>query len=85
MRVGKPVIASTVGGLPEIVLDGVTGRLVPPADPGAIRDALLGIEDDELLRMGEAGRARFLRLFTSDRLADELDALERVSNAFQPA
>ncbi len=77
MRVGKPVIASTVGGLPEIVLDGVTGRLVPPADPGAIRDALLGIEDDELLRMGEAGRARFLRLFTSDRLADELDALYR--------
>ena len=77
MRVGKPVVASTVGGLPEIVVDGVTGRLVPPGDPAALRDALLGIEDGELRRMGEAGRARFLRLFTSDRLADELDALYR--------
>ena len=77
MRVGKPVIASTVGGLPEIVVDGVTGRLVRPADPRALRDALLGIGNDELRRMGEAGRTRFLRLFTSDRLADELDALYR--------
>ena len=77
MRVGKPVIASTVGGLPEIVVDGVTGRLVRPGDPASLRDALLGIGDDDLRRMGEAGRARFLRLFTSDRLADELEALYR--------
>jgi glycosyltransferase involved in cell wall biosynthesis len=37
----KPVVASRVGGIPEVVLDGITGYLVPPADPGAISHAVV--------------------------------------------
>ncbi len=77
MRAGKAVIASAVGGLPEIVLDGVTGRVVPPGDPFRLRDALLGITDEELRTMGAAGRERFLGRFTSDRLCEALDDLYR--------
>src|SRR5262245_50668115 len=55
---GIPVVASRVGGLVETVQDGVTGVLVPPADPGAIVDALRTLEDDALrARLGAAGPA----------------------------
>jgi glycosyltransferase involved in cell wall biosynthesis len=60
----RPVIATDVGGLPEVVLDGVTGLVVPPADAGALADALARcLGDDQLaaqLRVGLAGsRERF--------------------------
>jgi glycosyltransferase involved in cell wall biosynthesis len=67
MRAGKPVVASAVGGLPEIVVDGVTGRLVPVGDAAALGTALVAQNRASLGRMGEAGRARFLHLFTSER------------------
>jgi len=56
---GRPVIATTVGGLPEAVEDGVTGLLVPPADPPALARALVKLlsDPDEALRMGARGRA----------------------------
>jgi D-inositol-3-phosphate glycosyltransferase len=47
---GTPVIAAAVGGLPEVVRDGVNGRLVPPGDPNAIRAALVALEDPDLRR-----------------------------------
>lgn len=72
MRAGKPVIASAVGGLPEVVVDGITGRLVPPGDVTALRAALLADDDDSLRRMGAAGRDIFHHRFTSDRLHEEL-------------
>jgi glycosyltransferase involved in cell wall biosynthesis len=60
MAVGLPVIASNVGGVPELVVDGETGVLVPPGDPHSLAGAierLLG--NPALLRqLGEAGRAR---------------------------
>lgn len=58
MAVGTPVICTRVGGMPEYVVDGVTGFIVPPNDPAAIRDRLLRLLDDPGLaaRMGEAGR-----------------------------
>lgn len=54
------VLATSVGGIPEQVVDGETGRLVPPGDVGALGDALAPLTDDpaELRRMGRAGRAR---------------------------
>lgn len=68
MRAGKPVVASAVGGLPEIVSDGVTGRLFAAEDPQALRAALLAGSDEDLRMMGAAGREKFERSFTSDRL-----------------
>lgn len=47
---GKPVVATAVGGIPEVVADGVTGRLVPPGDPVALAGALTEVLEDEGLR-----------------------------------
>lgn len=67
MRAGKPVVATRVGGLPEIVEDGVTGRLVPPEDPVALRHALLLDDEASRRRLGGCGRQRFLERFTAER------------------
>jgi glycosyltransferase involved in cell wall biosynthesis len=58
MAVGTPVICTRVGGMPEYIVDGVTGFVVPPNDPAAIRERLLRLLDDAALisQMGEAGR-----------------------------
>lgn len=65
MATGKPLAATAVGGLPEIVEDGRTGLLVPPADPGALAEAVLRLATDsgERSRMGQAARARAERDF----------------------
>lgn len=59
LAVGCPVIATAVGGVPEVVRDGVNGLLVPPGDPEALRDAIERFfADDELRRqLAEAARA----------------------------
>jgi D-inositol-3-phosphate glycosyltransferase len=70
----RPVVASAVGGLLDIVEDGVTGLLVPPRDPGALRAALLRLLSDGPLRrrLGAAAReraeARFSREVTTTQL-----------------
>jgi sugar transferase (PEP-CTERM/EpsH1 system associated) len=66
MASGLPVVATRVGGNPEIVADGVNGTLVPPEDPQALADALLAyLQDPTLLRRhGQAGRERALRDFS---------------------
>jgi len=66
MRCGKPVVASAVGGLTEMVLDGVTGRLVPMDDPVALAAALTAQSRDTLTAMGRAGRERFLSSYSID-------------------
>jgi glycosyltransferase involved in cell wall biosynthesis len=60
MIVGCPVVASSVGGLREVVQHGSTGLLVPPGDPGALATALDNLLDHPELRkqMGERGKAR---------------------------
>ncbi len=60
-----PVIATAVSGVPELVEDGVTGRLVPPGDAAALADALVDLQSDPALaaRLAEAGRARVLASF----------------------
>lgn len=72
MSHGKPVVASDLGGIPEAVEDGKTGLLVPPDDPDALADALLGVVEDPPLarRFGEAGRERAKRLFSWESIAD---------------
>lgn len=61
----KPVVVSNVGGLPEVVEDGITGIIVPPRDAEAAAAAIERLVLDENLRiqMGEAGRKRVRKLF----------------------
>lgn len=74
---GLPVVASRVGGVGEVVLDGETGLLVPPGDAVALADALGRLLDDPSLRarMGEAGRAHVQECFDWSRNADAMEAL----------
>jgi len=66
MGTGLPSVVTAVGGNPEIVEEGVTGFLVPPADPAALAERLVTLltEPDRRRRMGEAARRRFESVFT---------------------
>lgn len=63
MACGVPIAATTAGGIPEVVEDGVSGLLVPPRDPEALAGALLRLLEDAPLRerLARAGRARLPR------------------------
>lgn len=73
----KPVVASRVGGIPEVVLDGETGILVPPEDAAALADALLKLLGDPGLRvsLGSAARSRALLRFTARRHIEGVEAV----------
>ena len=60
MATELPVVATRIMGIPELVEEGVTGLLVPPARPDALADALerLASRPDERAAMGQAGRRR---------------------------
>lgn len=62
MAAGRPLVASAVGGLPDLVLDGTTGILVPPGDVSALRASILQLltEPERCARMGRAARQRAL-------------------------
>ena len=77
MASGKPVVATSPGGPSEIVVDGETGFLVPPADPTALATALEKlIRDPELrARVGAAGRERARELFSLARYVGEFENL----------
>jgi glycosyltransferase involved in cell wall biosynthesis len=70
MCCGKPIVASEVMSIPEIVLDGKTGILVPPNDMSSLSDALLKLIQDERLgqQFGTAGRERVEQKFTVERM-----------------
>jgi len=70
---GCPVVASAVGGLREIVVQGETGLLVPPADSQALARALLTLLDDGEVcrRMGAAGKQRVLDLFDIRKISQQ--------------
>jgi glycosyltransferase involved in cell wall biosynthesis len=65
MAAGVPVVASAVSGIPEVVVDGETGWLVPPEDPRALKAALEDVlaRPEEARRRGGAGRRRVEELY----------------------
>jgi glycosyltransferase involved in cell wall biosynthesis len=78
---GRVVIASNVGGLPEIVEDGRTGVLVAPSDVNALARAIVELARDpeRVAAMGRAARERALAEFSLERCADRVDALYRAA------
>lgn len=72
MSCGVPVVASRVGGTPELINDGVTGRMVEASDPDALARALVDYFDDPALarRHGRAGRQRIEQTFSLERMID---------------
>jgi len=81
MERGRAVVASDVGGLPEIVEDGVTGIVVPPDEPEALAAALLELLRDpaRAAAMGAAGRVRALAAFSQGRCTDRIEELYRAA------
>jgi glycosyltransferase involved in cell wall biosynthesis len=79
MERGRAVIASAVGGLPEIVEDGVTGLLVPAHDPDALAAAIRELATDpaRCAAMGAAGRERALTAFSQERCTLRTEELYR--------
>ena len=77
MERGRPVIASAVGGLSEIVDDGRTGILVPSGDVDALAEAIVELARDpaRAAAMGAAGRARALDEFSQERCTERIEAL----------
>lgn len=81
MALGKPVVATRVGGIPEAVQDGITGLLVPPRDPQALADAVryLLCHPAHAKAFGGAGRKRVEHYFTVERMVYSiLQVYERV-------
>ena len=76
---GTPVVANRVGGIPDVVRDGVDGFLVEVGDVDAAGERLAELARDAALRrrLGEAGRARVLERYSVSRLVDDVDRLYR--------
>ncbi|MGE0667768.1 MAG: glycosyltransferase [Sphingomonadales bacterium] len=78
LAMGRPVVATSAGGTPDIVVDGETGWLVPPADAEALAralDAALALGETERVRLGKAGRARIEERFSLTSVRERMLAL----------
>ena len=77
MAAGLPVVATAVGGTPEVVVNDVTGLLIPPRDPQALADAIHRLLRDPELRqrMGQAGRARVAEHFSVEQMVRKTETL----------
>jgi glycosyltransferase involved in cell wall biosynthesis len=77
MGFGLPVVATRVGGVPEAVVDGNTGYLVPPSDPDALAAALSRVIEsvDGGVSMGASGRERAAAEFSVERMTDAYEQL----------
>jgi glycosyltransferase involved in cell wall biosynthesis len=71
-----PAVATKVGGIPEVIEDGVTGLLVPPDDPDALATAITRLINDpeQRLALGRAAKARVERLFGVGQMVDSFHA-----------
>ncbi|HSD65724.1 MAG TPA: glycosyltransferase [Vicinamibacteria bacterium] len=87
LAAAKPVVATRVGGTPDLLGDGERGRLVPPGEPDALAGAVLEtLEDSEAARRrARAGREHVLARHSSDRLVRDVEALYRELRAAKKA
>jgi len=74
---GKPIVATDIDGVREVLRDGETGLLVPPRDPAALTDAVIRLLDDPALarRLAERAKAEIPPRFTLDRMVAEYASL----------
>jgi len=79
MAAARPVIASDLDGIRELVVDGATGWLVPPGDVPALAAAILrGLEDPAMAaRMGQAARERMKERFSLEQMAAAYEQVYR--------
>lgn len=77
MSAGLPIVATNVGGNPEIVIDGQTGLLVPPNDPYSMSKAILKVMDDKNFakQMGLAGKALAQKQFSIEAMVSQYEQL----------
>ncbi len=84
MAMGKPVAATLVGGIPEVITPEVTGLLTPPKDSDALARAMFRLLMDKALRekLGQRGRDLVVQKFSLQHMAQEVEAVyERVANS----
>ena len=77
MAMARPIVALAHGAVPEIVIHGETGILVPPGDPGGLAPAVTGLlqSPERRARLGAAGRARVGEVFSVSRMIERVDHL----------
>jgi glycosyltransferase involved in cell wall biosynthesis len=87
MSYGIPAIASRVGGIPDIIEDGVSGLLVPPADPQALAEAIERVARDPAFarRLADAGRERLRTHFSWDVITAKWETVYRTVSAGLPS
>lgn len=89
LAAGLPTVASRVGGIPELIEDGVTGLLVPPENPSALSSAILSLlrDPEKARQIGANGRAAVVRDFSFERMTIAVAALyeELLQSTARPA
>lgn len=87
MSYGVPVIGSQVGGIPDIIVDGETGLLVPPGDTAALMAGLRRLAEDRALaaRLGAAGRAHVREHFSWGRIVAQWEECYKAASARRSA
>lgn len=78
MALARPIVASRIGGLPEMVEDGVTGRLFTPGDPSSMAEAIQALAPPN--PTGAAGRRRYEAEFTLEHMVSRIEAVYARSN-----
>ena len=79
LALGKPVVATNSGGIPEIIQDGETGRLVTPADPSALAEGIIELltNPEEARRMAMQGQMMVRKMFSVDLMVEKNIAVYR--------